>query len=46
MNIGKPRRTIYIEPIEEPDSWPIEEPAPQTEPLPEREPEPSREGSR
>jgi hypothetical protein len=26
MNIGEPRRTIYIEPIEEPASAPLEEP--------------------
>ena len=35
LNIGKPRRTIYIEPIEEPTSAP-------TEPMPsERPSEPS-----
>jgi hypothetical protein len=32
MNIGEPRRTIYIEPIEEPASWPIHEPSPAEEP--------------
>jgi hypothetical protein len=32
MNIGEQRRTIYIEPIEEPEAWPIEEPAPSQEP--------------
>jgi hypothetical protein len=26
MNIGEQRRTIYIEPIEEPEAWPIQEP--------------------
>jgi hypothetical protein len=35
MNIGEQRRTIYIEPIEEPA--PKEEPAPPVEP--DREPE-------
>jgi hypothetical protein len=44
MNIGKPRRTIYIEPIEEPFD-PIVEPSPQVDPPPpanpEREPEPA-----
>ena len=35
MNIGEQRRTIYIEPIEEPA--PMEEPAPSVEP--DREPE-------
>ena len=30
MNIGEQRRTIYIEPIEEPA--PVEEPAPPVEP--------------
>jgi hypothetical protein len=35
MNIGEQRRTIYIEPIEEPA--PMEEPAPAAEP--DREPE-------
>ena len=35
MNIGEQRRTIYIEPIEEPA--PMEEPAPPVEP--DREPE-------
>ena len=24
MNIGEQRRTIYVEPIEEPEAWPIE----------------------
>ena len=32
MNIGEQRRTIYIEPIEEPDSAPVQEPAPSEEP--------------
>ena len=35
MNIGEQKRTIYIEPIEEPG--PIEEPVPSIEP--DREPE-------
>jgi hypothetical protein len=35
MNIGEQRRTIYIEPIEDPA--PMEEPAPPVEP--DREPE-------
>jgi hypothetical protein len=33
MNIGEPRRTIYIEPIEEPP--PSEEPIPIAEPVPD-----------
>ena len=33
MNIGEERRTIYIEPIEEPESWPLEEPLPVEEPV-------------
>ncbi|HYY09203.1 MAG TPA: hypothetical protein VFA25_11435 [Actinomycetota bacterium] len=32
MNIGEERRTIYIEPIEEPESWPVPEPSPAEEP--------------
>jgi hypothetical protein len=32
MNIGEQRRTIYIEPIEEPEAWPILEPSPVEEP--------------
>jgi hypothetical protein len=28
MNIGEPRRTIYIEPLEEPETAPLEEPEP------------------
>jgi hypothetical protein len=32
MNIGEQRRTIYIEPIEEPEVWPILEPSPAEEP--------------
>jgi hypothetical protein len=32
MNIGEERRTIYIEPIEEPEAWPIVEPSPVEEP--------------
>jgi hypothetical protein len=41
MEIGKPRRTIYIEPIEEPDDAPIEEPSPELDPLPDGQPEPA-----
>ena len=32
MNIGEQRRTIYIEPIEKPEAWPILEPSPVEEP--------------
>jgi hypothetical protein len=32
MNIGRRRRTVYIEPIEEPVTAPIEEPSPAIEP--------------
>jgi hypothetical protein len=39
MNIGEQRRTIYIEPIEEPA--PIKEPAAPVEPVPEPEHEPA-----
>jgi len=47
MNIGEPRRTIYIEPLEEPISAPAEPPPPATapepsDPLPHSEPEPAR----
>jgi hypothetical protein len=42
MDIGEQRRTIYIEPIEEPNALPVEEPVPAGEPqpaqLPEQEP--------
>jgi len=34
MNIGEQRRTIHIEPIEEPQDWPIEEPSPTLDPAP------------
>jgi hypothetical protein len=37
MDIGKPRRTIYIEPIEEPENPPIEEPSPEPTPVPSRD---------
>jgi hypothetical protein len=43
MNIGERRRTVYIEPIEEPATHPIEEPSPAIEPQPdpaESEPQP------
>jgi hypothetical protein len=47
MNIGKQRRTIYIEPIEEPATTPMKEPSPEVEPepsksRPETESEPAR----
>jgi hypothetical protein len=39
MNIGEQRRTIYVEPIEEPATAPVKEPSPEV--LPERaEPDP------
>jgi hypothetical protein len=38
MNIGRERRTIYIEPIDDPS--PVAEPVPDPEPLPETAPEP------
>jgi hypothetical protein len=34
MNIGQRRRTVYIEPIEEPVTPPLEEPAPAIDPEP------------
>ncbi len=40
VNIGEQRRTIYIEPIEEPEAWPIEEPSPALDPAPP-EPQPA-----
>jgi hypothetical protein len=40
MNIGEQRRTILIEPIEEPEDWPIEEPSPALDPAPS-DPEPT-----
>ena len=47
MNIGQPRRTIHIEPIEEPTSAPVEPLLPATTPEPSdppahSEPEPVR----
>jgi hypothetical protein len=47
MNIGEQRRTIYVEPIEEPPDDPIREPARKDEPFPEEpvrvpEPQPGR----
>jgi hypothetical protein len=33
MHIGEQRRTVYIEPIEEPPDDPILEPTPEAEPL-------------
>lgn len=48
MHIGEPRRTIYIEPIEEPASAPFDDPrretpAEPTDPLrPVEQPEPAR----
>lgn len=41
MDIGRERRTIYIEPIEEPQSPAIEEPSPEMDPVPETAPEPA-----
>ena len=41
MNIGEERRTIYIEPIEEPEAWPIQEPSPVEEPVLEPADQPS-----
>jgi hypothetical protein len=35
VNIGEQRRTIYVEPIEEPPDDPIREPARKDEPIPE-----------
>lgn len=40
MNIGEQRRTVYIEPIEDPEAWPIQEPSPALEPAP-GDPEPA-----
>lgn len=34
MDIGEQRRTVYIEPIEEPEAWPIQEPSPVLDPIP------------
>jgi len=42
MNIGEPRRTIFIEPIEEPTNVPAEPVAPSTSPEPS-DPRPNRE---
>jgi hypothetical protein len=46
MNIGTERRTVYIEPVEDPESSPVNEPspaiAPNSDPHPEKQPEPSR----
>jgi hypothetical protein len=47
VNIGEQRRTIYIEPIEEPESAPVREPSPEVlpepaDPHPEAQPIPSR----
>ena len=41
MDIGRERRTIYIEPIEEPATPPVEEPLAEPSPLPDRQPEPA-----
>lgn len=41
MDIGEPRRTVYIEPIEEPSKPPIEEPSPAVDPASAPEPEPA-----
>jgi hypothetical protein len=42
MNIGDPRRTIFIEPIEEPANVPVEPLPPSTSPEPS-DPRPNRE---
>jgi hypothetical protein len=46
MNIGTQRRTVYIEPVEEPESSLVNEPSPAIEPPsdphPEKQPEPGR----
>jgi hypothetical protein len=47
MNIGEERRTIYIEPIEEPLDDPLREPGHEEHPIPDEpirtpEPQPSR----
>jgi hypothetical protein len=47
VNIGEQRRTIYLEPIEEPDAPPVKEPSPAIQPQPgspgrEAELEPAR----
>ena len=47
MNIGTQRRTVYIEPVEEPESPPVKEPSPAITPLPvdprpEKQPKPRR----
>jgi hypothetical protein len=42
MNIGEPRRTIFIEPIEEPTNVPAEPMPPSTSPEPP-DPRPNRE---
>ena len=46
MNIGEERRTIYIEPIDDPiptqpDTEPLSQP-PERDPVPAKEPEPAR----
>jgi hypothetical protein len=47
MNIGEQRRTVYVEPIEEPPDDPILEPRREAQPTPAqpaRMPEPSKSG--
>ena len=47
MNIGERRRTIYIEPIEDPTAAPAEEPSPSFDPEPsDPQPEPELEPAR
>jgi len=49
MNIGERRRTVYIEPIEEPASPPLEDPSPEIDPDPSSPPpesEPALESAR
>jgi hypothetical protein len=47
MNIGTQRRTVFIEPVEEPESSPLKEPSPviapqPVDPRPEEQPKPTR----
>lgn len=39
MNIGEEKRTIIVEPLEEPNRREAPEPKPEKTPVPEREPE-------
>ena len=47
MNIGTHSQTVFIEPVEDPESSPVKEPSPAIEPKPadphpEDQPEPTR----